>query len=76
MVNNKPSQLSSKEMFLKGTIIAAIITIPSLTVFFVAWHVLDDLITAAIIGVIIHFVSMGFSLKLSKKIFKSKIEPK
>lgn len=75
MANDKIN-LSSKEMFLKGTIIATLITIPSLAAFFVGWYFLDDLITAAIIGVIIHFIAMGFSLKFSKKIFKSKIEPR
>ena len=61
------SNFSSKGMLLKGLIIALIITIPSLTVFGISWYFLDDLIQAAIIGVIIHFVAMGFSFKFSKK---------
>jgi len=63
---------SSNGIFLKGTTIAIIITIPSISAFFIAWTILDDLINAAIISVVIHFVSMGFSLKISKKLFMTK----
>jgi len=33
----------------------------------VIWMILDDLIQAAIIGAVVHFIAMGFSLKISKK---------
>jgi len=56
--------------FVKGTIIAIIITIPSLIAFFVSWNLLNDIITAAIIGTVIHFIGLVSSLKFSKKIFK------
>jgi len=64
----KPSQ----DIFLRGSIIAVIITIPSLTTFFISWTVLDDIITASIFGIVVHFISMGFSFKISKKLFLSK----
>jgi hypothetical protein len=64
----KPSQ----DIFLRGSIIAVIITIPSLTTFFISWTVLDDIITASIFGAVVHFISMGFSFKISKKLFLSK----
>jgi hypothetical protein len=57
-----------KEILLKGTIIAVIISIPSLVSFMVAWVLLDNLLIAALIGVVIHFIAMGFSLKISKKL--------
>lgn len=57
-----------KEILLKGTIIAIIISIPSLVSFMVAWVLLDNLLIAALIGIVIHFIAMGFSLKLSKKL--------
>ena len=60
----------TKEMFLKGSIIGAIITIPSLVAFFVAWSITGEKITSLIIGVVVHFIGMGFSLKISKKLFK------
>lgn len=64
-----PDNLTIKEIILKGTIIAIIVVIPSLSIFFVAWVLLDDLFYAAIIGGIVHFMAMGFSLKISKKFF-------
>ena len=67
--DKRNSKFSTKDMYLKGTIIALIVTIPSLTTFGISWKLLDDLIQAAIIGGIVHFISMIFSFKLSKKIF-------
>ncbi|MEO9309752.1 MAG: hypothetical protein ABI337_05595 [Nitrososphaera sp.] len=61
---------TTKGIFLKGSIIGTIITIPSLIAFFVSWYVLGDKITALIVGAIVHFIGMGFSIKLSKKLFK------
>ena len=66
---NNDSKFSSKDIFLKGSIIALIVTIPSLTAFGISWKLLDDLIQAAIIGGIVHFIAMIFSFKISKKLF-------
>jgi len=68
----KPDKLTSKEIILKGTAIAIFVIIPSLSAFFFSWKILDDLLQAAIIGGIVHFVVMGFSLKISKKFFAKK----
>lgn len=57
-----------KDIFLKGSIIAVIVTIPSIASFMIAWVILDDLLFAALIGAVIHFIAMGFSLKISKKL--------
>ena len=62
----------TKGIFLKGSIIGAIITIPSLIAFFVSWMITGDKMVSLIIGIVIHFIGMGFSLKLSKKLFKIK----
>lgn len=70
MTNNKTGKLTMRDIILKGTIIAVIVTIPSIVSFMVAWMILDDLIQAAIIGAVIHFIAMGFSLKISKKLVK------
>lgn len=61
-----------KGIFLRGSIIGAIITVPSLVAFFVAWFVTGDKYTSLIVGVVVHFIGMGFTLKLSKKLFKIK----
>jgi len=68
LTNNKINKLTVKEILLKGTIIAVIITIPSLVSFMVAWTLLDNLLIAALIGIVIHFIAMGFALKISKKL--------
>ena len=70
MDQNKPKP--TKGIFLKGSIIGAIITIPSLIAFFVSWLLTGDKITSLIIGIVVHFIGMGFSLKISKKLFKIK----
>jgi ABC-type uncharacterized transport system permease subunit len=62
----------TKDIFLKASIIGVIITVPSLVAFFVSWFVIGDKITALIMGVVVHFIGMGFSFKLSKKLFKIK----
>ncbi len=68
----KADKLTIKQIILKGTIIAIFLIIPSLSVFFLSWRLLDDLLQAAIIGGIVHFIAMGFSLKISKKFFTKK----
>ena len=70
--DEKPVKLTKKEIFLRGSIIALITTVPSLIVFVVIWFVLDDVMVGAISGAIVHFVAMGFSLKISKKLLVKK----
>ena len=43
-----PKKRSRKELFAKGSLIAVIISIPSLATFFLAWFLLQNLIEAAI----------------------------
>ena len=69
---NKPDKLTNKEIILKGTLIAGFVIVPSLSVFFLTWKILGDLLQAAIIGGIVHFIAMGFSLKISKKFLVKK----
>ena len=70
--DNKQPKLSIREIALRGTIIATIITVPSIIIFLLIWIVLDNLIYAAILGAVVHFIAMGFSLKISKKILVKK----
>ncbi len=65
-------KLTIKEIILKGTIIAIFVIIPSLSAFFLFWWILDDLLQATIIGGIVHFIAMGFSLKISRKFLTKK----
>ncbi|MDH3611048.1 MAG: hypothetical protein OEM79_04725 [Nitrosopumilus sp.] len=68
-MKKKTDKLTRAEIILKSTIIALFVIIPSLSAFFLAWIILDDLLQAIIIGGIVHFIAMGFSLKISKKFF-------
>jgi hypothetical protein len=72
MSENKPDKLTLKEIILKGSVIAILVVIPSISAFFLSWFLLDDLLQAAIIGGIVHFIAMGFSLKISKKFLTKK----
>lgn len=72
MDKNKTTPGPTKNIFLKGSIIGAIITLPSLAAFFLIWYVAGDKMLALIVGAVVHFIGMGFSLKLSKKLFKIK----
>jgi len=66
------SKLKISEIVLKGTIMGIIVTVPSIIAFLICWIILDNLITAVIVGGIIHFIAMGFSIKISKKILVKK----
>ena len=70
--DNKQPKLSIREIALRGTIIAIIVTAPSIITFILIWIVLDNLIYAAIVGAVVHFIAMGFSLKISKKMLVKK----
>jgi hypothetical protein len=68
LTGNESTKISIREIVLKGTIIALIVTIPSLSAFVLIWTLLDDLFLGVILGAFVHFIAMGFSLKISKKI--------
>ena len=72
MSDPSKSKLKISEIIVKGTIMATILTVPSLIAFLITWTVLDNLINAAIVGGVVHFIAMGFSLKISKKILVKK----
>jgi hypothetical protein len=65
-------KLRIPEIVLKGTIIAVIITVPSIMAFLLSWFILNDFMVAIILGGIVHFIAMGFGLKISKKILIKK----
>lgn len=73
-VDKHPNTKPTKGIFLKGSVIGAIITIPSLIAFFVSWLILEDKMMALVVGIVVHFIGMGFSFKISKKLFKIKTD--
>ena len=70
VTEKKVGKLTLKEIILKGSMIAIIVTIPSIISFFISWVILDDLFQSVLIGLVVHFIAMGFSLKISKKLVK------
>jgi len=66
------TKLTMLEIVLRGSIIAIIITIPSIIAFVLTWIFLDDLIYAAILGAMVYFIAMIVSLKISKKFLVKK----
>ncbi len=68
--------ISTKELFAKGSIIAIMVIIPSLGIFGISWYILDDLFQAAIIGGVVHLIVMIFSFKISKNFFVNKSDTK
>ena len=72
MSDPSTSKLKISEIMIKGTIMATILTVPSIIAFLITWIILDNLINAAIVGGVVHFIAMGFSLKISKKILVKK----
>ena len=73
ILSDKKNNLTKREIMVRGTIIAVIITIPSLIAFVLIWIAFDDLILGAIISAVIHFIAMGFSLKIAKKFLVKKL---
>ena len=65
---------SRKELFAKGSLIAVIISLPSLVAFFITWIILDSVIEAAIAGLVVHFIVMGFVVKIAKKYLAQNIK--
>ena len=70
--DKKSIKLTKREILLRGTITSIITTIPSLVTFFIIWILFDDLIYAVILGAMIHFIAIIFSLKISKKLLIKK----
>ncbi|MHA7734096.1 hypothetical protein [Nitrosopumilus sp. S6] len=68
----KSPKLTKREIILRGSIMAIITTIPSLVAFVLVWFFLDDVMIGAIAGAIVHFIAMGFSLKIAKKLLVKK----
>jgi len=60
------------DLITKGSLIALIITIPTLIVFFGVWTLTDDLIYGAVGGLITNFITLGISFKIVNKKFTKK----
>ena len=61
-----------KDIIAKGSLIAILISVPTLIVFFIVWTLSSDLIYGAIAGLITNFVTLGISFKIVSKKFTKK----
>ena len=64
--------IRDRDIVAKGSIIAILISVPTLIVFFGVWTISDDLIYGAVAGLITNFVALGISFKIVSKKFTKK----
>ena len=72
MAENSTKKVTTMDLITKGSLIALIITIPTLIVFFGVWTMTDDLIYGAVGGLITNFITLGISFKIVNKKFTKK----
>ena len=72
MAENSTKKVTTMDLITKGSLIALIITIPTLIVYFGVWTMTDDLIYGAVGGLITNFITLGISFKIVNKKFTKK----
>ena len=72
MTENTTKKVTKMDLFAKGSLVAGIITIPTLVVFFGLWTMTDDLLYGAIGGLVANFLALGAAFKIVTKKFTQK----
>jgi len=72
LTENPAKKITTKDIIAKGSLIAIIISVPTLIVFFAMWTLTDDLIIGAVAGLITNFAALGISFKIVNKKFTKK----
>jgi len=72
LTENSTKKVTKIDLITKGSLVAAIITIPTLVVFFGVWTITDDLLYGAIAGLIANFAALGAAFKIVTKKFTKK----
>ena len=72
MAEPTAKKLTMTHIVAKGSLIAILISVPTLIVFFAIWTISNDLIYGAVGGLITNFVTLGLSFKLVSKKFTKK----
>ncbi len=62
-----PAKLTMREIVLKGSVVAIIVTIPSITAFLLVWFLFNNPIYGIILGTMVYFAAMTVALKISKR---------
>ena len=60
------------DLITKGSLVAAIITIPTLVIFFGIWTITIDLLYGAIGGLVANFIALGAAFKIVTKFIQKK----
>ena len=60
------------DLITKGSLVAAIITIPTLVIFFGIWTITNDLLYGAIGGLVANFIALGAAFKIVTKFIQKK----
>ena len=69
MTENPPKKITTMELITKGSLIAVLISVPTLIAFFGIWTMTGDLISGAVTGLIANFIALGISFKIVNKKF-------
>tara|TARA_Y100000590_G_C15135643_1_gene794180 strand:- start:268 stop:507 length:240 start_codon:yes stop_codon:yes gene_type:complete len=69
LTENSTKKITKIDLITKGSLAAAIITIPTLIVFFGVWAITDDLLYGAITGLVANFVALSAAFKIVSKKF-------
>ena len=72
MTENSTKKITTKDLIAKGSLIAVLISVPTLIVFFGVWTITNDLIFGAVAGLITNFIALGISFKIVNKKFTQK----
>ena len=60
------------DLMTKGSLIAVLISVPTLIAFFGVWTMTQDLISGAVTGFITNLIALGISFKIVNKKFTKK----
>ena len=61
---------SSRDMMLKGTAVAAIVSAPSLATFGCAWILSGDFVIASVAGIAVHLAGMALAGRIYRRLFE------
>ena len=64
MTESSSKKITTKDIVAKGSLIAIIISVPTLVVFFGIWTITDDLIFGGVGGLITNFIALGIAFKI------------
>jgi hypothetical protein len=72
LTENSTKKVTTVDLITKGSLIAVLISVPTLIAFFGVWVITNDLISGAIAGLITNFIALGISFKIVNKKFTKK----